>query len=473
MRFLQRLRARPTWIAVMAVAGLLLVLMVTGGVGIIINQRVNSVAHHALIYDVRLEDHGDDLRAAVLDLRHYHRNILFAGPSRGGLTDFEAAYQQLLREIGDLEQLASTDPDVLPPVELRTMAERYYAELRPAIDLYDTDRQAFIAASDQGLIQIDDMDRAAVIIDRLGEERAEAALTDVERSSRTATLNLIAVLAGLALIGAVLAYLVIQTVNDMRQLYAEQQATAAQLAEALQSKNHFIADASHELRTPLTVLRGSAEVGLELERDCVHAPILEDIVKESARMTRLVEDLLFLARSDSDSLPLEIARVPAISLVTGLVEPAEMLVREYGSTLVTALDGAGELAVDVARIEQAVLILIDNAAKYGADGTPVSLTSSTRHGELMISVRDQGPGIPEADLPLIFERFYRVDKTRARKLGGAGLGLAIAKSVVEAHSGRIEARSKPNDGTTMTLYLPLASAASPQSQAPAIVSEVS
>jgi signal transduction histidine kinase len=353
------------------------------------------------------------------------------------------------------------------------MAERYYAELRPAIDLYDTDRQAFIAASDQGLIQIDDMDRAAVIIDRLGEERAEAALTDVERSSRTATLNLIAVLAGLALIGAVLAYLVIQTVNDMRQLYAEQQATAAQLAEALQSKNHFIADASHELRTPLTVLRGSAEVGLELERDCVHAPILEDIVKESARMTRLVEDLLFLARSDSDSLPLEIARVPAISLVTGLVEPAEMLVREYGSTLVTALDGAGELAVDVARIEQAVLILIDNAAKYGADGTPVSLTSSTRHGELMISVRDQGPGIPEADLPLIFERFYRVDKTRARKLGGAGLGLAIAKSVVEAHSGRIEARSKPNEGTTMTLYLPLASAASPQSQAPAIVSEVS
>src|SRR5690606_12348560 len=130
-------------------------------------------------------------------------------------------------------------------------------------------------------------------------------------------------------------------------------------------------------------LRGNAEVGLELDRECVHGPILEDIVRESERMTRLVEDLLFLARSDTGSLPLDVARVDAGSLLPNLVEAAEMLARQYGTTLRLDLSAdEGVLEVDAARIEQAVLILVDNAAKYGASGGPITLKSRTRRGEL-------------------------------------------------------------------------------------------
>ena len=459
MNLLRRLRAHQSWLAVGSVGGLLIVVMIAGAVGITVNERGNDAVQRALLYDVQLEDVGDDLRAAVLDLRHYHRNILFAGPSRGGLNDFEAAYAHLHEQIDELDQLDMTEEDesVPQPADLRAMAEQYYAEFRPMIDLYSTDPDAFIVANDEGLIRLEELGAAANVIDALGEQHAAEALANAERSSRTARFNLIIVLAGLVLVGAVLAWLVIHTVNEIRGLYKEQQDTSRQLAQALSSKNDFIADASHELRTPLTVLRGNAEVGLELDRECVHRPILEDIVRESERMTRLVEDLLFLARSDTGSLPLDVARVDAGSLLPNLVEAAEMLARQYGTTLRLDLSAdEGVLEVDAARIEQAVLILVDNAAKYGASGGPITLKSRTRRGELVISVTDRGPGIPEEDLPHIFERFYRVDKTRGRKRGGSGLGLSIARSIAEAHHGRLEARSRVNEGTTMTLYLPLA-----------------
>jgi signal transduction histidine kinase len=103
-----------------------------------------------------------------------------------------------------------------------------------------------------------------------------------------------------------------------------------------------------------------------------------------------------------------------------------------------------------------VLNLVDNAAKYSPPGKTITLRSAHHGAEVMIEVADQGPGIPEPDLPLIFERFYRVDKARSRKAGGAGLGLAIAKSIITAHGGRIEAKSVLNQGTKMRIYLPLA-----------------
>jgi two-component system sensor histidine kinase VicK len=100
---------------------------------------------------------------------------------------------------------------------------------------------------------------------------------------------------------------------------------------------------------------------------------------------------------------------------------------------------------------------VDNAAKYGPKGGVITLTSSARSGELRVVVEDRGPGIPEEELPRIFERFYRLDKARSRKLGGAGLGLPIAKTIVEAHGGRVEAMSRLGKGTKMTLFLPLLS----------------
>jgi signal transduction histidine kinase len=266
---------------------------------------------------------------------------------------------------------------------------------------------------------------------------------------------LFAVIGGLLLVGVMLAYAAVRVVNELRRLYAEQQAAAQMLAEASRAKTDFLADASHELRTPLTVLRGNAEVGLALDGTGDQKEILEDIVKESGKMTRMVEDLLFLARSDSASLPLEMEPVPVVPFLTELGVRAAALARERGAKLETDLSGAGVLEMDQGRVEQAVLILVDNAAKYGPPGGKVSLSSETRSGELRVTVADEGPGIPEEELTRVFERFYRMDKTRSRRLGGSGLGLPIANTIVETHGGRIEAESRVGIGTSMSIHLPL------------------
>jgi PAS domain S-box-containing protein len=226
------------------------------------------------------------------------------------------------------------------------------------------------------------------------------------------------------------------------------------LAREVRAKSDFLADVSHELRTPLTVIRGNAEVGLQLRRECVHADHLEEIVEESSMMSRMVEDLLFLARSDSDSLPLDLQTVPAEELRGGLARRAEALARKHGAFLQTALSGKGRLRCDAQRINQAVLVLVDNAVKYGLPGEPVRLSSSTRQGELLIEVSDRGPGIPSEEMARIFERFYRGESTLEER--GSGLGLAIARTIAGAHGGSLEAESRVGEGTHMFLHLPLA-----------------
>ncbi len=133
-----------------------------------------------------------------------------------------------------------------------------------------------------------------------------------------------------------------------------------------------------------------------------------------------------------------------------------MLARGAGVTLDTRLDGYGTLDVDSGRIDQAVMILVDNAAKYSPPDGVVRLASSSWRNEFIIEVADQGPGIREEDIPFVFERFRRVDKVSNRQLGGTGLGLAIAKTIIDAHQGRIEVHSRVGEGTQMRIYLPLA-----------------
>ncbi len=455
MKWFGETRERPWRVTIGAVGGLLVAILIAGVVGLLLNRSVERVTEQALNYDVALEDEGDDLRAAVLDLRHYHRNIHFGGPSRTQIENFEDAYARLNEEITELEELGVRAPDAPKPEEIRRMAEEYYAGFRSAIDLYEEDRAAFTEASDRGLVRIDEMNRAGEELDELGEQQSEESLARVDRATKTATVVLLAAIGGLLLAGLVLAYVAVRVVNELRRLYAEQQAAAEKLAEASEAKTGFLADASHELRTPLTVLRGNAEVGLALDGSRDHKEILEDIVKESGRMTRMVEDLLFLARSDSASLPLKTEPVPAGSFLTELAERAKALARERGATLETNLSGEGEIEMDQGRVEQAVLILVDNAAKYGPPGGRITLSSEAHSGNLRVTVADEGPGIPEEELPRVFERFYRMDKTRSRKLGGSGLGLPIAKTIVEGHGGRIEAESRVGKGTRMSIYLPL------------------
>lgn len=447
VRRLANVRIQPWQIAVASMAGLLLILAVAGLVGLTINNRVKTITEEAIDLDISLEDRGDDFRIAVLDMRHYHRNITFAGPSRRGMADFEAAYAQLLAQIERLAELPIEDPRLPAFDRLRAQAETYYAEFRPAIDLYETDSRAFDRASDDGLLRLAELESAARSIDQLGEQRAAAALQSVDDAASSAQIVLLTVLGGLTLIGAGLTYLAIRTLR-------EQQRASLELARTLQLKNDFIADASHELRTPLTVLRANAELALELERSCVHGEMLEEILDEADRMTRLVDDLLFLANSDAGSLPLELQLVELGPFLTFLADRAQTLARELNCGLQTELAAGGLARIDASRIEQVVLILVDNAGKYSPPGTPITLRSTVSGDTLVIEVADRGPGIPEDQLPFIFERFYRVDKSRSRKQGGSGLGLSIARSIVMAHGGRIEAESRPGQGTKMRLYLP-------------------
>jgi two-component system, OmpR family, sensor histidine kinase VicK len=265
-------------------------ILVAGIVGLLLNHNVEQVTQEALSYDVDLEDEGDDLRAAVLDVRHYHRNIFYGGPSGSQIEEFESTYARLDEEIGELEALGVRNPYAPQPKEIREMAEEYYAGFRPAIELYEEDRETFIEASDLGLSLVDEMNRASEELDDLGEQQAEASLARVDQVTQTARVVLLAVIGGLLLAGAALAYAAVRVINELRA--------------ASKAKTDFLADASHELRTPLTVLRGNAEIGLTLDGSHNHKDILEAIAKESRRMTRMVEDLLFLARSDSASSPL-------------------------------------------------------------------------------------------------------------------------------------------------------------------------
>jgi PAS domain S-box-containing protein len=224
------------------------------------------------------------------------------------------------------------------------------------------------------------------------------------------------------------------------------------LAEAARAKAEFLAEVSHELRTPLTVILGNAEIGLEFDDDCEHGELLREIVRESSTMSGMVEDLLFLARSESAAPPFRMEPVEGNVLIQGLAQRATSLATEHGATLDTTLKETGPVRVDPARVEQAVLALVDNAIKYGPEGQRITLRSSSREGELRVEVGDRGPGIPEAELPHVFERFYRLEGVEEP---GNGLGLSIAQTIAEAHGGRIEAESQPGEGTRMSLVLPL------------------
>jgi PAS domain S-box-containing protein len=224
------------------------------------------------------------------------------------------------------------------------------------------------------------------------------------------------------------------------------------LAAAARARAEFLAEVSHELRTPLTVIRGNAEIGLELESDCEHEEVLREIVRESSTMSRMVEDLLFLARSESAAPPFRMEPVEVQVLLAGLERRAGALAAEHQATLDTTLPATGLVRVDPARVEQAILALVDNAVKYGPEGQRLSLFSACSEGELRVVVEDRGPGIPETELPRIFERFYRLAEVDEP---GSGLGLSIAQTIAEAHGGRIEAESHLGEGTRMSFILPL------------------
>lgn len=449
--------ARLWRVVVVALGGLLIGVAVALLAALTLTLSVAQVADHALRNDIELEDEADDFRVAVLDVRHFHRNLVFTGPTRIGLEDFDAAMAGLFEELDELAQVRIESPDVKQAHELRTMAAAYVGTYRPAVALYHTDRGTFDAASDEGLTQLAELQAESELLDSLGEQLAEQALLDVERATSTSTLILLAVLAGVGAAGLALAITAIRVLRELRRLDVSQREATAALGAALRSKTDFIADASHELRTPLTVVRGNAEVAIASGPPDIHTPMLTDIVAESERMTRLVEDLLFLARSDSGTAVLDPRHVELEPWLAELSARAEVLCKARDISLQVSLDAHGSATIDPDRIAQAVLILVDNASKFSPAGAKVELVTQVAAGMLRIQVADRGPGIPPDLMPRVFDRFRRADRARGRQQGGAGLGLSIAQAIVVGHHGTIEPMARPGGGLLMTLVVPLSS----------------
>jgi len=221
------------------------------------------------------------------------------------------------------------------------------------------------------------------------------------------------------------------------------------------SRRDFIANVSHELRTPLTSIQGYTETLLDspLENNNVRE-FLEIIRKNSARMSRLTEDLLTLARVESGEQRFGIQRVSAEELLQDALESFREVARSYGVELVMENSvSAGNVNADREAIHQIFSNLIENALKYAALGKKVILGARAAASGVEFYVRDFGPGISSEHLPRLFERFYRVDKARSRESGGTGLGLAIAKHIVLAHGGTIRAESELNHGSTFLFTL--------------------
>ncbi|MEK0315094.1 sensor histidine kinase [Cohnella sp. 56] len=232
----------------------------------------------------------------------------------------------------------------------------------------------------------------------------------------------------------------------------------APVRDAFDKQKRFIADASHELKTPLAVINTNADVLLANEGDTIasQAKWLHHIKSETERMKTLTNDLLYLtemedARARTVYVPFDVSdAVEGVLLTMEAVIFEQDLALEYDIEPGLATVGSAE------QIKQVVMILLDNAVKYNVPKGAISLTLKRQHHQAQLTVSNTGPGIPAEHVERIFDRFYRADASRSRKQGGYGLGLAIAKSIVEQHKGRISAKSVPGERTTFTALLPLA-----------------
>ena len=221
----------------------------------------------------------------------------------------------------------------------------------------------------------------------------------------------------------------------------------------------FVSNVSHELRTPLTSVKSYLEA---LDEGALYDPVAPDFIKvsldETNRMMRMVTDLLHLSRIDNATTKLDIELINFTAFITFILnrfdkmrnqdeEKKYELVRDYPITSVW-------IEIDTDKMTQVIDNILNNAIKYSPDGGKITVSMKTTDDQMILSISDQGLGIPKQDLPKIFDRFYRVDRARSRAQGGTGLGLAIAKEIIKQHNGFIWAKSEYGKGSTFTIVLP-------------------
>jgi two-component system phosphate regulon sensor histidine kinase PhoR len=232
----------------------------------------------------------------------------------------------------------------------------------------------------------------------------------------------------------------------------------SQLKQTDEIRRDFVANVSHELRTPLSILRGYIETLLEdpsLSGDELDR-ILEVMKKHSNRLSALTDDLLSLARLESAHPNLQLQDVRLSELFAAIVRDWGKRFSEKKLSIDVVLSPSLPIIqADATRLQEVLYNLLDNAVKYSHPGGKIRLEAAHRDHAVEISVGDTGIGIPEPDLPRIFERFYRADKARSRELGGTGLGLSIVKHIAQMHGGNVRAESIAGRGTTIRVSLPL------------------
>jgi two-component system phosphate regulon sensor histidine kinase PhoR len=228
------------------------------------------------------------------------------------------------------------------------------------------------------------------------------------------------------------------------------------LKRADQIRRDFVANVSHELRTPLTAIRGYVEALSEEDSSAEErGRFLEIIGRHTQRMERLVKDLLRLARLDAGQETLDVVACDTHALVEGVVTDLATAFEERRQRVEIAIaPGAHAIRADMGKLHDALRNLVANAIIYAPEASSIRIDAAPEDGRVAISVSDEGPGIPEEDLTRVFERFYRVDKSRARDPGGTGLGLAIVKHLVELHGGEVRVENRPQSGARFTITLP-------------------
>ncbi len=223
-------------------------------------------------------------------------------------------------------------------------------------------------------------------------------------------------------------------------------------------RREFVANVSHELRTPLSIFHGYLENLMDapsMPRK-EQAEIFEILRKHSRRLNALLEDLLTLARLESRQEKMVCVSMELPALLHSVAgDWSQKLATKKLALRVEADGDLPRVSADPQRLEQVLHNLLENAVKFTEAGGSILLRASARNGDMEVRVEDSGQGIPPADLPHIFERFYRADKARSREQGGTGLGLSIVKHIIQLHGGSVAAESKYGKGTAIILHLPL------------------
>ncbi|WP_425057921.1 Sensor histidine kinase RcsC [Sporomusa carbonis] len=249
---------------------------------------------------------------------------------------------------------------------------------------------------------------------------------------------------------------VYQTKDEFSALAMMFNAMMDKLERSFRQQKQFVEDASHELRTPIAIVEGHLSLLMRWGKDDpkVLQESLAASLQETKRLKHLVQDLLVVSQAEAPLAVLETEKIEPVPIIKQAVQNMVLIHAEFDFSLdIATLEGI-KIAITANHLEQILLILLDNAVKYSTTDKRIEILGYLEGQYTYIAIKDYGSGIPESELPNIFDRFYRVDKARSRKQGGSGLGLAIAKRLVQKYQGVIEVQSEVGVGTTFSIKLP-------------------